>query len=130
MAGKKGMKGGGGRRPGSGRPPGARNKNTVVMLAEIEKHGEQLPSQFMRSIMNDPEAPLVARIMCARGSIAYIERKPTPTPPDQIPPMRLWSDKQLDAFEQATLEDMRANPLAHLHFVWAFGRGRHSRSYC
>ena len=78
MAGKKGMKGGGGRRPGSGRPPGARNKNTVVMLAEIEKHSEQLSSQFMRSIMNDPEAPLIARIMGARASIAYIERKPAP----------------------------------------------------
>jgi hypothetical protein len=45
------------------------------MLAGIEKRGEQLPSQFMRSIMNDPEAPLVARIMRAHGSITYIERR-------------------------------------------------------
>jgi hypothetical protein len=83
------------------------------MLAEIEEHGEQLPSQFMRSIMNDPEAPLIARIMCARGSIAYLERRQPAPPPDQIPPMRLWSDEQLDNFERATLEDMRANPLAY-----------------
>jgi hypothetical protein len=48
-----------------------------------------------------------------RGSIAYIERRPPPTPPDHIPPMRLWSHEQLDALEQATLEDMRANPVAY-----------------
>ena len=56
MPGTKGRSGG--RRDGSGRPPGSRNKTTLVLLSEIEKRGELLPSQFMSSIMNDPEAPL------------------------------------------------------------------------
>jgi hypothetical protein len=103
-------KGCGGRRPGAGRKPGSRNKNTVIMLAEIENRGEQLPSQFMRSIMNDPEAPLIARIMCARGSIAYIERRPAPALPNEIPVFREWTDEQFDDFERRTREDMRRDP--------------------
>jgi hypothetical protein len=106
MAGKKGMKGGGGRRPGSGHPPGARNKNTVIMLAEIEKRGEQLPSQFMRSIMNDPEAPLVARIMCAKGSIAYIERKPT----TRLPVLRELTDAEADDWLDRQIADIEQHP--------------------
>ena len=108
MSGTKGRSGG--RRDGSGRPPGSRNKATLVLLSEIENRGEPLPSEFMRSVMNDPEAPLVARIMCARGAAVYLERKPTPPMPGAIPLFREWTDEQLADFDRRLAEDMRNNP--------------------
>jgi hypothetical protein len=92
---------------GAGRKPGSRNTNTVIMLSEIEKRGEQLPSQFMRSIMNDPEAPLVARIMCARGSIAWLERKPTE---NRLPVLRELPDAEADDWLNRQIEDIEAHP--------------------
>jgi len=97
----------GGRRAGSGRKRGGRNKDTVIMLAEMEKRGELLPSQFMRVIMNDPEAPLVARIMCARGSIAWLERKPTE---NRLPVLREMVGSEADDWLDRQIADMEAHP--------------------
>jgi len=92
MAGKKGRSGG--RRAGAGRKRGGHNRSTLGLLAEIEKRNEPLPSQFLRGIMNDNECPLAARIMAAKSVIAFIERKPAPAIPDEIPLMRYWSSEQ------------------------------------
>ena len=97
----------GGRRAGAGRKVGSRNRNTVIMLGEIEQRGEPLPSQFMRSIMNDPEAPLVARIMCARGSIAWLERKPTE---NRLPVLRELPDGEAVDWLNRQVADIDAHP--------------------
>lgn len=108
MPGAKGRSGG--CRDGSGRPPGSQNKATLVLLSEIAKRGWQLPSEFMLSVMNDPEAPLIARIMCAKGAAPYLERKLTPPMPGAIPLFREWTNEQLDDFDRRVAEDMQKYP--------------------
>jgi hypothetical protein len=99
MAGKKGRSGG--PRRGSGRKAGWRKPETRAMLAELDRYRDLeaedvLPSAFLKRVMLDESAPLPARIMCAAKIIPFVERRQPPPPPDQIPPMRLWSDAQLD----------------------------------
>jgi hypothetical protein len=120
MAGKKGMKGDGlgGRRKGAGRPRGSRSRHTRALLVELDRYRDPevedvLPSAFLKRVMLDEGVALPVRVVCAAKILPFTERKPAPAPPDQIPPMRLWSDEQLENFERATLEDMRANPLAY-----------------
>ena len=85
------------------------------MLLELDRHRDPaapdvLPSVFLKRVMNDESAPLAARIMCARGVIPFVERKPEPTPPGEIPLMRDWTTEQLESFERRTREDMIRDP--------------------
>jgi hypothetical protein len=60
------------------------------MLVELNRYCDPdvedvLPSVFLKRVMNDKMAPLPARIMCAAKVIPFIERKPAPALPDEIP---------------------------------------------
>src|SRR5215469_11145306 len=97
MAGKKGRSGGA--RRGAGRRRGSHNRSTLALRGEITKQREvagvdMRPSAFLTRVMLHESAPLAARIMCAGKVIPFLERKPEPTPPGEIPLMREWSDEQ------------------------------------
>ena len=68
------------------------------------------PSAYLTRIMLDESAPLAARIMCAGKVIPFVERKPEPTPPGEIPLMREWTNEQWESFERRTREDMVRDP--------------------
>jgi hypothetical protein len=111
-------KGCGGRRKGAGRPPGVRNTKTLAVVAELERHmpdGAVLPSVFLTKIMNDETVPLPARIMCAAKVIPFIERRPVPAIPDEIPLMRHWSEEQWRDYDRRLKEDMLKDP-------WYYGQ--------
>ena len=105
----------GGARRGAGRRKGGRNRATLTLRAEITKQREvtgvdMRPSAFLTRIMLDESAPLAARIMCAGKVIPFVERKPEPTPPGEIPLMREWTNEQLESWEQRTRQDMIRDP--------------------
>lgn len=105
----------GGRRAGSGRKRGGRNRSTVAMLAELDRYRDPevedlLPSVFLKRVMLDEAAPLPARIMCAARVIPFVERKPAPALPDEIPLFRYWTDEQYEDFERRLKEDAARDP--------------------
>ena len=86
-----------------------------MLRAEITKQREVAGvdmglSAFLTRVMVDESAPLAARIMCAGKVIPFVERKPDPTPPGEVPIMRYWTDEQLTSFERRTREDMIRDP--------------------
>jgi hypothetical protein len=90
------------------------------MLVELNRYRDPnvedvLPSVFMKRVMNDETAPLPARIMCAAKVIPFIERKPAPALPDEIPLMRHWSEEQWRDYKRRLKEDMLKDP-------WHYGR--------
>ena len=69
MAGKPGMKGGGGARPGSGRKP----KVVAVDLIKIGKDSD--PKAFLMGIMDDETADPRVRIDAAKSLLPYCHPK-------------------------------------------------------
>jgi hypothetical protein len=105
----------GGARRGAGRKRGTRDPHTRVMLAELDRYRDPgvpniLPSRFLLRVMGDEAAPLPARIMCASKVIQFVERRPPPELPDQIPIMRLWTDEQFDDYTDRLKQDMLQFP--------------------
>ena len=47
----------GGRRAGAGRPPGAKNKRTLMLIAQVKKNGHELPLPRLLRRMNDKKLP-------------------------------------------------------------------------
>jgi hypothetical protein len=70
MAGKPGMKGGGGARPGAGRKP--QQKEEKITIAT---NGKQSPLEFLLSIMNDNEVEDKLRIDAAKTAAQYCHSK-------------------------------------------------------
>jgi hypothetical protein len=90
------------------------------MLAELDRYRDPtaddvLPSVFLKRVMNDENAPLPARIMCAARVIPFIERRPAPAIQDEIPLMRHWTDEQYRDYRRRLKEDMLQAP-------WYYGR--------
>ena len=70
MAGKPGMKGGGGARPGAGRKP--QDKEEKLTIAT---NGKQTPLEFLLSVMNDNEIEDRLRIDAAKTAAQYVHHK-------------------------------------------------------
>jgi len=71
MAGKPGMKGGGGARPGAGRKPQPKEEKLTIASS-----GAQSPLAFLLSVMNDNEVEDRLRIDAAKAAAAYVHTKP------------------------------------------------------
>lgn len=105
----------GGARPGAGRKPGTRDPHTRAMLVELDRYrdptaDDALPSVFLKRVMNDENAHLPARIMYAARVIPFVERRPAPAIPDEIPLMRHWTDEQCRDYQRRRKEDMLRAP--------------------
>ena len=70
MAGKPGMKGGGGARPGAGRKPQDKEENLTIAT-----NGKQTPLEFLLSVMNDNEIEDRLRIDAAKTAAQYVHHK-------------------------------------------------------
>lgn len=70
MAGKPGMKGGGGARPGSGRKPQPKEEKLTIATS-----GSQSPLEFLLSVMNDNEIDDRLRIDAAKTAAQYCHLK-------------------------------------------------------
>ena len=73
MAGKIGMKGGGGKRPGAGRPPAQREKQEDKFT--LATPGDQTPLEFLLTVMNDNEVEDKLRIAAATTAAQYVHAK-------------------------------------------------------
>jgi phage terminase small subunit len=70
MAGKPGMKGGGGARPGAGRKPQEKEEKMT-----IASNGKQSPLEFLLSVMNDNEVEDRLRLDAAKTAAQYVHPK-------------------------------------------------------
>lgn len=70
MAGKPGMKGGGGYRPGAGRKPQPKEEKLTIAT-----NGKQTPLEFLLSVMNDNEIEDRLRIDAAKTAAQYCHLK-------------------------------------------------------
>jgi phage terminase small subunit len=70
MAGKPGMKGGGGARPGAGRKPQPKEEKLT-----IASNGTQTPLEFLLSVMNDNEVEDKLRLDAAKTAAQYCHPK-------------------------------------------------------
>ena len=71
MAGKPGMKGGGGARPGAGRKPQPKEEKLTIATG-----GKQTPLEFLLSVMNDNEVDDRLRIDAAKAAAVFVHAKP------------------------------------------------------
>lgn len=70
MAGKPGMKGGGGARPGAGRKPQKKEESLT-----IASDGKQTPLEFLLSVMNDNAVDDRMRLDAAKSAAQYCHIK-------------------------------------------------------
>lgn len=70
MAGKPGMKGGGGARAGAGRKP-----KPIEDKKTIASDGKQTPLEFLLSVMNDNEVEDRLRLDAAKSAAQYVHPK-------------------------------------------------------
>ena len=68
MAGKLGMRGGGGKRAGAGRPLGSRNKPRLIHGLPVT----QCPLQWLLALVNHEAAPMRVRLSAAVSLLPYI----------------------------------------------------------
>lgn len=70
MAGKPGMKGGGGARPGAGRKPQEKEEKLT-----IASNGKQSPLEFLLAVMNDNDVEDRLRLDAAKTAAQYVHPK-------------------------------------------------------
>ena len=70
MAGKPGMKGGGGARPGAGRKPQPKEEKITIATS-----GKQTPLEFLLAVMNDNEVEDKLRLDAAKTAAQYVHPK-------------------------------------------------------
>ena len=70
MAGKLGMKGGGGSRPGAGRKPQPKEEKITIATS-----GKQTPLEFLLEVMNDNDVDDKLRLEAAKTAAQYCHHK-------------------------------------------------------
>lgn len=76
MAGKPGMKGGGGARPGAGRKPGGKNPSTIARneAARLLPHCAD-PLEWLLNLMTDDRQDLRLRAAAGAALLPYVHAK-------------------------------------------------------
>jgi hypothetical protein len=95
----------GGRRPGSGRRPGAKNKVTLALKEMASKYTETALNVLVE-IMQDPEAPHVARVSAANGVLDRGHGKPTQSVDETVTVQNGMGPEMIKRLETDMLERM------------------------